>query len=562
MRSLLLASTIALSGLSGLVDGAQAQSSQASSTQAGGAAVRPVAPRPTTKAALAPQAASDQMKARPEATAAAPLAAAPPKPRPLPPRSADPAILAALAGTPEDDPASRFYAQRGYVLAWSGADQAALLAQIADSDRHALNPAEFDPKLDEAKTAAERDVRLTRAAIAYASALAMGRVNPEQVEEIFTLRRNVTDVVGGLDLALKQGQFAAWLNGLPPTDKGYQGLSSAYLRYRAIAQKGGWPAFVPGADAIQPGSSDPRVAAVAARLLAEGDLSAPFEGKTYSGVLVEAMKTFQVRHGLLDDGVIGLDTQDELAATAEDRARQIATNLERRRWLARSVAAERIDVNTAASILVYWRDNQPVHGSRVVNGKSTTPTPSLEASFSTVLANPPWNVPAGIAAKEILPKGRAYLQRSNMYVVDGRVVQRPGPGSALGAVKFELQNPYAIYLHDTPSKSAFSKYQRHLSHGCVRVENAADFARMLLSTDPAALAEFDAAQAAKQTERVSLGREIPVRLLYWTAFMTGADRVAFRKDVYGLDSSLGQALGVGRLSFEPTDRTKSSDIGP
>jgi murein L,D-transpeptidase YcbB/YkuD len=275
------------------------------------------------------------------------------------------------------------------------------------------------------------------------------------------------------------------------------------------------------------------------------------------------MKIFQQRHGLPDDGVIGLDTQDELQATAEDRARMIATNMERRRWLARVVAPERIDVNTAASILVYWKDDKPVHGALVINGRGNKATPSIEASFSTILADPPWNVPADIAKAEIFTKGKGYLAAEDMYIAaDGHVVQRAGPHSALGLVKFEMQDPFAIYLHDTPSRGLFSRYQRHLSHGCVRVQDAVEFARLLLQDNPDALATFDAAEAARDTKRVAMGRTIPVRMLYWTAFMTGADRVAFRKDVYGLDTKLGEALGVGGLSFKAVDRAKTSDVGP
>lgn len=492
---------------------------------------------------------------------AAPTAAAskPAPPPPAPP--VDPALKAALVGSAPDDPALRFYTLRNFAQAWSKSDEATLISAIKDADRHALIPKDYLPNLDGVKDPIQRDIRLTRAALAYGKALAMGKVNPETVEPIFTLRRNVVDVPSGLNGALASAQLDAWLKALPPQDKGYEGLSSAYLRYRAIAMRGGWPKFTLGKK-ISPGDLDPRVPAIAARLLAEGDLDHPVGGNVYNDELVEAMKIFQVRHGLMDDGVIGADSQDELMATAEDRARMIATNLERRRWLARTVASERIDVNTAASILVYWRNNQPVHGTRVVNGKSATPTPSIEAPFSTVLANPPWNVPAGIAAKEILPKGPGYLAAQDMYVVDGRVVQRPGPKAALGAVKFEMNDPFAIYLHDTPSKSYFAKYQRHLSHGCVRVENAVEFARLILSPDPNALAAFDAAQASGETTRVSLKRDIPVRLLYWTAFMTGADRVAFRKDVYKLDDKLGQALGLGGLSFIGADRTKTDDVGP
>jgi murein L,D-transpeptidase YcbB/YkuD len=398
----------------------------------------------------------------------------------------------------------------------------------------------------------------------------MGRVNPEQVEGIFTIRRNVVDVAGGLNEALKSGRLREWLAGLAPTDKGYQGLSAFYLKYRALAMKGGWPAFTAGTP-IKPGDDDKRVPAIVARLVAEGDLDAPVPGTIYSETIVQGMERFQARHGLEADGVVGDSTQDELMATAEDRARQIATNLERRRWLARVAAPERIDVNTAAAIMVYWKDNQPVRGQRVINGKAKTQTPSIEASFTTVLANPPWIVPQSIIQKELLPREArepGYIAKSGMsisYSEDGgvaRVVQRPGADNSLGQVKFEVQDPFAIYLHDTPTRKLFARYERHLSHGCVRVENAVDFARYLLKDDPTALATFDEAQASGDTVRVSIGREIPVRLLYWTAFMTGDDKVAFRKDVYGRDSKLGEALGVGALSFTGADRDKTDDVGP
>jgi murein L,D-transpeptidase YcbB/YkuD len=477
-------------------------------------------------------------------------------------RPVDPALKAALEGADPSDPVVRFYEARNFKPAWNKADQAALVAAIKAADRHALNPKDFLPDVVNVHDPERRDIAFTRSALAYASALAMGKVDPETVEGIFTLRRNVVDVAKGLDGALGGARtLSEWMASLPPQDRGYEGLSQAYLHYREIAIKGGWPAFKPGAK-IEPGGRDPRVPALAARLLAEGDLDAAVEGEVLTSQLSAAVKIFQQRHGLPDDGVVGADTQEELQATAEDRARQIATNMERRRWLARVVAPERIDVNTAASLLVYWKDAKPIHGALVINGQARRPTPSIEASFASVLANPPWNVPADIAAKEIFPKGEGYLAAEDMYIAaDGHVVQRAGPKSALGLVKFEVNDPYAIYLHDTPSRKLFARYQRHLSHGCVRVENAVDFARLLLSDDPQALAEFDAAEQAGDTKHVQLGREIPVRMLYWTAFMTGKDRVAFRKDVYGWDSKLGEALGVGALSFQASEN-KTDDVGP
>lgn len=499
--------------------------------------------------------------ARPKAPPAAPMQPAEP--------AADPsAIASALEVLPPEDTTRAFYGARRNAPAWSKADADVLIASINDADKQALNAKDFLPDLANEKDPAQRDLKLTRAALAWSHALAMGKVNPETIEEVFTLRRNVVDLNSGLSAALASHRLGPWLDSLAPNDRGYQGLSKGYLRYRSIAIRGGWPKFTPG-EPIKPGETDPRIPALVTRLVLEGDLDQPVAGDVYVDAIAEGVKRFQARHGLDNDGVIGLDTQDELAATAEDRARMIATNMERRRWLNRNPAPERIDVNTAATILTYWKDGQPVKGNLVINGKPSTQTPSIEASFETVLANPPWNVPESIVKKEILPhmsRDPSYLARENMVASDAggyyHVTQRPGPSNSLGVVKFEVQDPFAIYLHDTPSKRLFAKVDRHLSHGCIRVQNAVEFARFLLKDDPQALAAFDAAEASGETTRVSIGRSISVRILYWTAFMNGDNRVAFRKDAYGRDSRLGEALGVGALSFQATDRNKVEDVGP
>ena len=182
---------------------------------------------------------------------------------------------------------------------------------------------------------------------------------------------------------------------------------------RRLMADGGWPAFAQGAT-IEPGMSDRRVPALIARLTAEGDLTQEAgarlkaQGLVYGSELQNAVKGFQARHGLGADGRIGAGTQRSLSASAQDRARQIALNLERRRWLKREVAPERIEVNTAAAIMVYWKDGKPVHSNRVIVGTPANQTPSLEKPFASVVANPPWTVPMGIARREILPKGVSF----------------------------------------------------------------------------------------------------------------------------------------------------------
>jgi murein L,D-transpeptidase YcbB/YkuD len=200
---------------------------------------------------------------------------------------------------------------------------------------------------------------------------------------------------------------------------------------------------------------------------------------------------------------------------------------------------------------------------RVVTGDADNATPSLERPFASVVANPPWTVPTSIAQREILPRGAGYMRANNMTIQNGMVVQRAGPNAALGQVKFELQDSYAIFLHDTPSRGAFDQSFRHLSHGCVRVQDAVGFARLLLAPDPERLARFDAALDSGQTVRVATGRPIDVRLLYWTAFLDGQGRVAFRDDIYRRDTRLAEALGIALHLPRPDDRrADADDVGP
>jgi len=430
------------------------------------------------------------------------------------------------------------------------ADRLRILQEVAQgAERHGLPAGDFFDFVGLAADRETAEIRTTAAALAYAKVLSEGRVRPETVEELWEMQKNSVDLPRGLVDAVAANKLSQWFDALPPTDLGYTNLSAGYARYRRIARQGGWPAFRIGGT-IEPGTSDPRIPALTARLAAEGDLSAAAAERlkgnlAYDPELEQAVRSFQTRHGLGSDGRIGGATQRSLTATAEDRARQIALNLERRRWLKRDLNPERIEVNTAAAIMVYWKDGKPVHSNRVVVGTAANQTPSLEKPFASVVANPPWTVPMGIARREILPKGPGYLAANDMYVnADGWVVQRAGPKSSLGNVKFELQDSYAIFLHDTPARGAFNLSVRQRSHGCVRVQDAIGFARLLLSPDPERLALFDAAQASGETKRVTTGRNIGVRLLYWTAFVDGQGRVAFREDVYKRDAKLADALGI------------------
>ena len=477
--------------------------------------------------------------------------------------------LARLPATIQPD-VRAFYEMNGWRPVWTPERLRTLATAAGKAERHGLSQADFFDFNALASLPAAAEMRTTAAALGYGRVLSEGRVRPETVEDLWEMQKNRVDLPLGLNDALAQNRLVDWFEGLAPTDIGYSNLSAGYVRYRRMIRDGrGWPGFQAG-PTIEPGTSDPRVPALIQRLVAEADLSAADGarlrgmGNFYGPELAEAVRGFQVRHGLGADGRIGTGTQRSLSASAEDRARQIALNLERRRWLKRELADERIEVNTAAAIMVYWKDGKPVHSNRVVCGSAANQTPSLEKQFASVVANPPWYVPASIARNEILPRGPGYLAANNMYISNGTVIQRAGPTAALGYVKFELRDSYAIFLHDTPSKAAFNLSMRQRSHGCVRVQDAVEFARLLLSPDPTLLGQFDAAQDSRETKRIQTGREITVRLLYWTAFVDGQGRVAFREDVYGRDDKLAQALGIAVSLPKPVDdgRNVANDVGP
>jgi L,D-transpeptidase YcbB len=234
--------------------------------------------------------------------------------------------------------------------------------------------------------------------------------------------------------------------------------------------------------------------------------------------------------------------------------------MERLRWLEREPPATRVDVNTAAAYLDYWRDGAPVGRRNVVVGQPGWETPQLGAPIFQLVANPSWNVPKSIEEKELSKKGAGYLASQNIVRKDGRLVQLPGPKNALGQVKFDMKDDEAIYLHDTPAKALFGEPERHESHGCVRVQNALDFARTLAQAD-GVLDKFEVALAGGDETFVKLKTSIPVRLMYHTAFLGTDGRVHFAPDVYGWDNDVATALGYpskGPSQF----KARGTDVGP
>jgi murein L,D-transpeptidase YcbB/YkuD len=460
-----------------------------------------------------------------------------------------------------------FYDRRKYAPAWAGdkglrPDADELIAALADapadgldSERYRLD--DLRQRLAQVKAApnpgdlAEIDLRLSDAFLRLAADLRNGAVNPELISSDCEIDIPEVDLAAALESALAAGHVRQTLAELAPTHAGYKALKTALAQYRALAARGGWPA-VPEGPPLKPGDRGERVAALRARLEASGDLApdaSPAEARDlFDAPLQAALVKFQDQHGLDADGKMGKGTLAALNVPAGQRVRQIEINLDRWRWLPHDLGERYIMVNIAGFALDVVEDGSPALSMKVVAGKPTTRTPMFSGRMTNVVLNPYWNVPPDIARKEVLPRiarEPGYAEKEGLEVKGTEVRQKPGPKNALGKVKFLFPNRFNVYLHDTPSRSLFSRTVRSFSHGCIRIEKPVELAEYLLKDDPAWTPERIAAVLAKGREAwVTIPKPLPVHLVYWTAWVDGDGTLQLRDDLYGRDKPLLKILGT------------------
>ena len=380
----------------------------------------------------------------------------------------------------------RFYTAHGYQTVWGDHREQAerLAAVILHAADHGLDPGLFHSVAISARGAAlppvERDLLLSDAFLSYADALARGAMPIEERADDEDLVPEAVDAVAVLDAAMADPDPAKVIGALAPSTPEYQSMQRAYAEYRMIAA------------AEQSG------------------------GKRGSAAK---------------------------AANAEKRARQLAVNLERLRWLPRHMLADRAVVNAAIAQFQLFRNDRPVFTTRVVVGEQDKQTPEFQSTIDSILFNPPWNIPRSIAQREILPKLAAdpgYLTSHHMrYRRNGGIQQEAGPFSALGRLKFEMNDRYDVYLHDTPDKSLFQALARMMSHGCVRVENPRALAALLLGEPEEAI---DKRIASGHTARRLLPAAMPIFVVYQTAYVGSDGLIEFRADPYERDEEVWRYL--------------------
>ncbi len=383
----------------------------------------------------------------------------------------------------------RFYAAHGYQTVWEGhpAEAGRLMRDaVLRSGDHALDPALFHAaalaERGPTLSPVERDLLLSDAFLSYANALARGAMPIEERMDDEDLTPEPVDITATLDAAIAAPDPPKAIEALAPTSPEYEAMRRAYTDLRSIA----------GTQGVRNKTGRP---------------------------------------------------SPERAVLAERRVRQLVVNLERLRWLPRRMPRDRVVVNAAIARLQLFREDRPVFTTRVVVGETDKQTPEFQSTINDVLFNPPWNIPRSIAQKEILPKLAAdpgYLASHHMrFRSNGGIQQEAGAHSALGRLKFEMDDRYDVYLHDTPTKSLFQAAARMMSHGCVRVENPRTLAVMLLGQPPEAI---DKGIASGRTSRRALPVPMPIFIVYQTAYAESDGSIQYRGDPYERDEEIWRYL--------------------
>ena len=492
--------------------------------------------------------------------------------------------LAAAASANES--LSNFYGSRGYTPLWTGPQDAArrqlLLTALDSAPRHGLPVARYDAaalraRFRNAVTEGDRgrlEVAMTAAYLAFAHDLSSGVLVPSQIDP--TIKREITPPAPALLLARASGAgFARFLHDLPPASPEYARMMKEKFLLEAKIAAGGFGPSIP-AETLKPGDTGPSVVALRDRLLALGYL-ARSATQTYDRPLQAAVQRFQRDNGLAADGTAGPGTVTALNSEPQDRLQSVIVAMERLRWLGDTdLGARHIWVNLPDFTAQIIDDGLVTFQTRAVIGREEMDrrTPEFSDVMEFMVINPSWSVPRSITTKEYLPMLRANPNAvSHLQVIDGagRVVPRgavnfaaysdetfpfalrqpPSDGNALGKVKFMFPNPNNIYLHDTPSKSLFDEEVRAFSHGCIRLADPRDFAYALLarqSDDPKA--EFQHYLETGRESRLDLATPVPVHLVYFTAWPNAKGQMTYRRDVYGRDAEIYQALENAGMVLE------------
>ena len=481
-----------------------------------------------------------------------------------------------------------FYQNQNFRPVWIGQGPAAierrtaLFTALEQADLHALPTRRYgaDLRLFKKRDQDGRQLgilegQLTMAFLRYAKDVHAGLLNPSKVDELI-FRKLPRIIPGELLQRVVSEPAKAVFNSLPPQSDAYKNLMKARQKLLKARLNAPWgPVLLD--ERLAKGAEGDRVIQLRNRLISQGYLKHTASAR-FDGDLRLALQRFQKDHGLSPDGIAGSNTIAELNVPISQRLQSIEVAMERERWMNHPQQNRQIVVNLTDYTVKLIENGTVKFQTRSVVGADIDDQRSPEFSdvMEYMVINPTWNVPKSITLNEYLPElqedpsAHSYL---TLYDQDGQVVDRdfvdflaydqdsfpydlkqlPSQTNALGLVKFMLPNPHNIYLHDTPSKALFAKETRAFSHGCIRLHQPFDFAFELLSDqsyDP--VGDFFRLLDAGKEASIILKNPVPVHIIYRTAVAEYDGRIGFRRDIYGRDARIFEALRMAGLALEAT----------
>jgi len=513
----------------------------------------------------------------------------------------------------------QFYDDRNYEIAWTRdgtptAQTTALLALFTDAAKKGLKPEDYDASRwpqrlqqietirktndtsDNAEdTVAQFDAAVTITAMRYVSDLHVGRINPQSLSfdidapgkrAAFDLPTFVNDQLVDADDA------SSTVATVEPGNPMYAATEKALDGYLLLAKEQDSAPQQPlpaVTKAVAVGGFYPSLQPLLLRLQFEGLASTTAPTQVYSEDLSAAVKVYQERHGLTDDGKLTQATIDSLNVPMDVRVQELSDSLERWRWLPDNFIQPRLFVNLPEFIVrAYEPDHSLAFKMRVVDGEAegNHDTPMFVRTMRYVVFRPYWNLPTSIVKKEIMrhvtASGKGYLASHEYEVTTPSGVpvsdfsaddlehsrylvrQKPGPKNSLGLVKFLFPNEYDVYMHSTPELNLFNLTRRDRSHGCVRLQHADQMAVWVLQGqdgDWDADKVSEAMNSGEDNKTINLKTTLPVVLTYLTANADEDGSVHFFDDIYGYDKELEAALAKG-LPYGQTPEKISPKLTP
>ncbi|WP_185152771.1 L,D-transpeptidase family protein [Fulvivirga aurantia] len=471
------------------------------------------------------------------------------------------------------------YRHRDHDLIWVSTkgvleNSTVMLSELLTANRHGFNTANYNATylLNLSQNAFKKDsdlnlfelidldLKMSAAYVTYAWHLSNGMTVPQIIQGRWNRQRHLEPVAKVLAENSVQDAIAL----LSPKTADYKNLQSALEMYEAIAHKGAWPTL-PSSIKLEEGDTSSFVITLRDRLIASGDLKedkmSNSERSVFDYDLYNAVRRFQYRHGLAVDGVVGKGTIRALNRSVDEKIAMIKLNLERIRWMPSDLGEKYIYVNIPEFKLYIREREELALEMRVIVGSKDNNTPVFDETLEHIVFSPTWKVPKSITQEEILPKIKRdvnYLKRGNYKLYKGwyggdeplnpdsidwsvidenslRVVQQPGPGNALGRVKFLMPNNMSIYLHDTPADYLFNKEYRAMSHGCIRLESPDLLAEYLLREQAWDREKINEHMFKEEPVWVGLRTKLPVYIDYRTAWVNKDGLVSFGEDIYGID---------------------------